>query len=354
VARVVVCCWDRGVLWCGGKGASVGGVRDGVHAKLGHEITKVSTDVVSGWARSGDDYLGLWGDVADLHLLSTQEQFLAIVESRAVSDAIAGVMIRRLGEAKEEVLSVGKSVEEIEGESDEEVEIEREKTLGWGWRVLKKLASLLPRRDEVLVWHDERRGEMESKIGKLVIRGLAGVLVLGLIGVGAKGAFESRASLRQADLDAIVSQIRSKIDEGVGLGEINPTRSKAVFDEARMLLAKLEAQKGAEEIVSSLGRQIESSLGHATGEYKTEPVVWQTLALIRDGISASNWYYDGEKLWVVDGAGLRLITVDVNSKAPEVVLGAEDMAGVGYVAVSENKDIWLGGTKVVVKDSKGI
>ncbi len=352
VAPVVVWCLDGDVVWCGSKGASVWVVREGVHAKLGHEITKVSTDVISGWARRGDDYLGLWGDVADLHLLSTQEQFMAIVESRAVIDAIAGVMIRRLSELGcETLLDTGKSVEEFE--EDEEIEVEKEKTLGWGWRGLKKFVSVLPRRDDVLAWHDERRDKMESKIGKLMMRGLAGVLVIVLIMVGTKGAFDSRASLRQADLDAIVTQIRSKIDEGVGLGTINPTRSKAVFDEAVVLLGKLEAQKGAEDLVSGLRRQIESSLGQATGEYKTEPVVWQTLALIRDGIEASDWYYDGEKLWLVDRVGQRLIAINGNTKAYEVVLGADDMVGIGQVAVSENEDVWLVGNKVIVKDIKG-
>ncbi len=357
-APAAVWCWEGEVVWCGAKGASMWLVRDGVHARLGEENTKASGTVVSGWVKSRDDYLILWGEVADLHLLSTREQFMAILEARAMDNSVAGVMIRSLGQevvAGSEAMSgaaVGE-VDLIEEPGESGVDLGEDVRLSW-WRAgIAKIVKWLPRRDAVVEWHDARRERMDSRLGRIIMQGLAGVVLVGLLLVGIMGSVRMRESLMQSEVDALVAQIQGKIDEGTQIGSLNPTRSKAVFDEAVNLLTKLEEQAAAVEVVSQLRRQIASSLGEATGEYMSEPVVWQTLSLIRDGIVASSWSYDGEKLWIVDGAGGRLISISVANKASEVVLGSDDMSGIVRVSREAGGEMWLAGTRVVRRNNGG-
>jgi len=143
---------------------------------------------------------------------------------------------------------------------------------------------------------------------------------------------------RRSQVETLIAEIESKLEEGKGLGTIKPGEAKKVLQEAQKLLDEIEKSKVKSQKSKVLREEIETELAKVVKEYQfSELPVFLDLSLVEEDAKGDNLALFGNNLVVLDKKGKRLIGIDLEKKSSQILAGGEDLTGASKVAVWDDK-----------------
>jgi len=235
--------------------------------------------------------------------------------------------------------------EEIKGSDDSGAEDSQTKTVS-GWRLwvsdtVSSVTNHLPEDKSIFLLKEEVEAVSTSST-RGSVKLLGGVLLFMLVILGGWGVWQQRERVFDDTFGVMMDQASYKMEESIQLADLNPLRSQALLNEADQLVKTLEAQGLGNEYLSPLRRQLDEARAASLKQYYPDPVVWQSLDLIREGMVATDVDLDAGYMWILDAPGSRLVRLDTVSKSAEVVSG--DTALVNGLSIGTAEGVsWIVG-----------
>ena len=160
-----------------------------------------------------------------------------------------------------------------------------------------------------------------------------GVLLLIILSVsiffGAKQKFFKE---RRSKYEDRLSQARHNYDEALSIYNLNPQRSRELFEESKEIANSLVQEKVEDGELEDLISKIKESEGEILGEYRIEPDLFIDLTLLTDGFKGDSLSFSDGRIFVLDRTGQRVISVASETKRTEVVAGPDDIFEVKTLA----------------------
>lgn len=323
---------------------------------------------VSGWIHGGDELWILCGWSAPEGQLS-RDQFYGHVRTSVEGVGVAGGWLRFKGSTQEMIVDEQSvvipqaqpdtvattpvaAIESAQPHSVVRVEGQmlpvaptatmREQIVDW----LAAIVNLLPRDDRIYVLQD-RLASPGAVRGRRAVVFTALVLIVVFAGTVVWGIKQREQRVFDVQFGSLINEARYKLSESINLAELNPLRSTDLLGEVDSLLAELEKRGLDNEQLTYLRSQLQQARGLTMKKFETEPTVWLSLNLVRENISARDGAVSGSSLGVLDAVESRVVVVDVDSKAPEVVAGQNEVGNAQLLAVSKDAVVVLSDRGVV-------
>ena len=198
---------------------------------------------------------------------------------------------------------------------------------------LKKTVSLKGRG----VYVRETEEPLESKNRRKVSASVGVILVVILIvsvffGIKQKGENDYRMGY-ESDLN----EAEHLLDESLNLYTIDTGRSRELFNKARDVVDRLIARGIEDEELDSLSEKIMQRQGEILGEYKAQVESFSDLTIITSDFSGKSVVGYGEKIYVLDSSGERIVSITVGAKKSKVEIGPAQLTGVEDFAVYSDR-----------------
>lgn len=263
----------------------------------------------------------------------------------------AGAIVRmERGEVREENPKETAVAETAVSETPPPREIKKESR----WReklasMKEKIAARSPRNQVyVVAASDTDRGK---KRRKLMYAGL-GVLVMWM-GLAGGGQIRQRAQKeQQSGENKIIETIQAQYQEASAVVGLNPTRSKELLAQIKQEMGTLGDKAKKDDRIVKINQGFGDVLGTATGVKTAEVREVVDLSLVRsDARGAAIDEGDGNKFWILDKDGNRLIAVDADKGSGEVTAGRDNLGQVKLIASYPGKVDVLSDKGIVQCDS---
>ncbi len=171
-----------------------------------------------------------------------------------------------------------------------------------------------------LTENKERSKKKTMWLGVVFLIILVGVIVMGQMR-------RSQIAKKTSEYAQRMDAVKYKFEEAKALAGLNPTRSRDLLTEVDKEVASLSgfSQSKKDKDLAYIKSGFGEVLGVATGIKKTAGELVVDLALVRDGMTGTKIALGDNKLWVLDVAGSRLVSVDPAKKSAKVITGKETL-----------------------------
>ena len=162
-------------------------------------------------------------------------------------------------------------------------------------------------------------------------------------------------SRQQQEIQAVSEEVGYRLNEAKGLISLNPLRAKSLLNESK---ARLEEYKQSHDNklpdnLTSLEQEVLALLGTAQRDYQANGVEWFAFSITEDGFNASDWEADEVRVSAWDQTKQALLTLNLNTKASDVLIDGEAVAGGQLVGLAGDRSFVLSGSQIVVVDEDG-
>jgi hypothetical protein len=205
-----------------------------------------------------------------------------------------------------------------------------------------KLISELPRKGVYVKAHDERLVPQKRKLSLSVGLILIFLLVVS-IGFGVKQKIKNEYKARyQSRFD----QATHELNEAYEVYSINPVRARELFIEARSKVLGLKDEGITDTALDELQVSLEENEGEILGVFKQDLELFVDLSLLSSGFVGDLMVSSGERIFILDKQGEKIIKIVVQTKRSEVVAGPDQISEAEGLASYEDR--------VFILNSKGI
>lgn len=288
-------------------------------------------------------------------LQQVEEDLAGQVHSEAESwQAAVGIMEVEGGEEEAEP--------EPESEPERETaaeEVGEEKSLrrinfdwkNWGRNLIGKLPKIrLPFRAQE-VFLREGGGSRSKKSAATVAIVLVAIFGISLVLAGTK----RQRTKNETRYQAVLEEVRYKYDEAQGLTNLNPLRAKSLLKDSQDLIGEYKAETG-KELTGEL-KNYEAKIGEALGgvqrEYHLESATeWYDFGLVKEGFKGSDWEVEDKQVLVWDEKGQSLVSVNLETKAGQVVIENDDLGGAKLVGLAGDRGMAVSAGAITVIEVK--
>lgn len=225
-------------------------------------------------------------------------------------------------------------------------------------RVVDGILSRLPE-SGIFVQRQTLEGGDSKVKKKAAIIGIALIFVL-LVSVvfGSKRrSFLSERSKYEARLQTAAHEL----EEAKSIKDLNASRARSLLLNSLQTVAELEKEGIEDPSLKELKEQLDNSLSEIAGVYKQTPELFLDLSLISSGFKVDEVVASAEKMLVLDKAGKRVVSIELDNKKTEVVGGPKEVEGSWGVGIYTDYSYLIGGfgikelesSKVVVNKDWG-
>ncbi|MBN1168964.1 hypothetical protein JXA63_03685 [Candidatus Woesebacteria bacterium] len=130
---------------------------------------------------------------------------------------------------------------------------------------------------------------------------------------------------RRALFEDTISEAEHFLDEAIDLYELNPVRSRELFNQSKEKVAILLEKEITYPEVYDLQNKISENESKILGEYRIEPELYLDLALLSEGFSGSSLSSSDELMLVLDGQNERLVSIEIRNKSTDIIAGDEEL-----------------------------
>lgn len=162
------------------------------------------------------------------------------------------------------------------------------------------------------------------------------LLLLLLVFTAGSGILAGRRKEANTRLDASLSEITHKFEEGVALVDLNPIRARALLGEAKELLeTELQISPSGKtgQKLSALLKEVDESLAVAVRRYEVTPNSYFELGLIKPQAVGDQLSLYQDALVVLDRKNQAVYRLSLSSKSARILGGGSDFSGSRSIAV---------------------
>ncbi len=215
--------------------------------------------------------------------------------------------------------------------------------------VIDKVLSILPQKT---IFVKEEIGVVENQKRKKTAT-LAGAVLLFLLIISIMfGMRQQSAQNLRSKYQPILDSAQHNLDEAKSLSAIDASRASSLILTAKSQIDGLKAQKINDPKINILSSQIEDALGSVAGLYQQTPSLYLDLGLLSSGLKGDDISASDNRMAILDKAGKRLVSIDIDTTKSSVVAGPDIMPNALAVAaysdrnfVSASDGIWEVGDK---------
>ena len=173
-----------------------------------------------------------------------------------------------------------------------------------------------------------------------------GFLVAALLLVGAGKIQKRRTEVKLSEERVLVEKVVQEYEEARSLIGMNPTRSRQLLAKVEGDLKVLEEKKVKDARIEQVKQTWGEVLGAASGVKKIQAREVVDLGLVREGMRGTAMVKVGNKLWVTDSQGGRLVEVNSGTGAVKIAAGEESLGKPQTIAAE--------GEKLAILSDKGV
>lgn len=174
------------------------------------------------------------------------------------------------------------------------------------------------------------------------------------------GAKQKKLSDSKNLIQPVISSVQHELSEAESISSVNGARARDLILTAKSQIEDLQAKKIQDPTIQSLSDKIKNDLGSIAGIYLEDPSMYLDLTLLNPNFKGDDIASSDDRMVVLDRAGKRLETININTSRADPVAGPDTMPNAISVAaysdrnfVSASDGIWEIGdkaTNVIKKD----
>ena len=220
-----------------------------------------------------------------------------------------------------------------------------------------------PERKIYIKRDEEDMGDNTSVQGRKVMVSAGAILLILLVVSIGFGIRQNRIKMQRSQYEPKLVTAQHNLDEAEALLTLNPQRARELFNESLTIVRSLKETKIKDARIDELIKKLESSRGSVLGEYNEGVSDFLDLSLQSSGFNGDELSSSGEKVYVLDKNGKRVISVLIGTKRTALVAGPSQISQALGLASYEDRAFVLedGGiyevgeksTKVIDKDWSG-
>ena len=215
----------------------------------------------------------------------------------------------------------------------------KEDALSSGSSVIRRAFGRLTRFRPKSIFVSHRVNQQKQKKTLLSI---AIILIFLLLVSVVLGARKRSIEQRQAEAEKIITQIEVRLEEAKGLAVLKPSEAKKALEEAQKLLKQADELKAKSQELKVLNDEIGTELARTTKEFQSaELPLFLDLSLVKEDTKGDDLDLYKNQLVVLDKEGKRIIGIDIDTRAAEILAGGENLAGASQVAVWDQRTYTL-------------
>ncbi len=321
----------------GGRGGvwATTGDRQGFISKPAGKAGGIS--VLSGPKKPGMCFLAGNGDLWD-NLASEDREAVMRVAGPDMEEAVE-LLTTKTGNGGKGKVAIILRIPEAVPEAEEQIVEEVRETPEKPQKANRLMEAWRNYRERIYV----NRGDKETQRKKARIVGI-GFLVLLLIMVGAGQLRGKNVTEQKTAKSGEIEQLTADFREAMAMAEVNPGRSKELLEKIKIEIEKYKTEKNPDAQITDILSQFDGVWMTANGVTKSETTELVNLSLVREGISAGAMAWSGDKLYVLDTAGGRVVEIDVTKSSGKIVGGGVD--GAKLIAGYPGRVMVLGGNGI--------
>ena len=225
--------------------------------------------------------------------------------------------------------------------------------------IIDQILNILPKQK---LYIKEDLGEIkENKKRKVATSAGAILLVLLLVSI-IFGVRQQKISVSQSKYAGILSAVQHDLDEAQSLSAVDAKRARSLVLDANSQMQGLLSQKIKDERITKLAANVANAMGAIAGLYNDAPSMYLDLTLQTSGFKGDDMAASENRAVILDKAGKRLISVDLDTSKTATVAGPDIMPNANFVSaysdinyVTANDGVWSVGDKAepVIKSEWG-
>ncbi|MCH7641493.1 hypothetical protein IID22_04825, partial [Patescibacteria group bacterium] len=198
---------------------------------------------------------------------------------------------------------------------------------------LSKRISKLPKKKIYIKGED-----VEAKSGQRKrLAASIGVILLTLLVISILFGVRQKDKTEEiARYEPTLTQAQHEFEEAVSLYSLDEKRARELISLSKIKVELLLAEGVEDQRLFDLKDSIDQNQGKILGEYTQTADLFIDLALLSDGFSASLMQTTGDRLFVLDREGEKIVRVSIDSKKSEVIAGPDQIDNPrGFAAYSD-------------------
>ena len=177
--------------------------------------------------------------------------------------------------------------------------------------------------------------EMPEKKKTTVSVGVA-LLVLLMVSI-IFGIKQRRTREYKRRYESRLIQAQHDLNEAVSLVILDAERARELFKSAENTISLLKEEGIKDPTIEELSVKIEDNQGAVLGEYNVSPQLFLDLSLLSSGFIGDDLASSGEKIFVLDKNGKRIVAVIFETKKTQMVAGPDEIENPKFLAAYEDK-----------------
>jgi len=164
-----------------------------------------------------------------------------------------------------------------------------------------------------------------------------GVILLTLLVISILfGARQKDKTEEIARFEPTLIQAQHEFDEAVSLYSLDEKRARELISLSKIKVEQLLVEGVEDQRLFDLRDSLDQNQGKILGEYTLIADLFIDLALLSDGFSASLMQTTGDRLFVLDREGEKIVKISIDSKKSEVIAGPSQIDNPrGFAAYSD-------------------
>lgn len=207
----------------------------------------------------------------------------------------------------------------------------------------EKIISILPKRDIRI-----RGGEIDEGISKRrkVAVSVGFILIILLLVSIFFGIKTKKEKDKKALFEDTIDEATHQLEEAVSLYELNPVRSRELFNQSKSKVENLLGEGVTYPEVYDLQNKISENESRILGEYNIDPELFLDLTLLSEGFFGDSLSASEDLMVVLDTQNKRLVSIELKSKRTEIVAGGDELSDPKETAVYAGRFFVLDGDTV--------
>lgn len=208
---------------------------------------------------------------------------------------------------------------------------------------------------------DEKLVIKEENVRKRKMMYSVAFMLLVMLGVSIFFGYRKRVEQeRNEKFKSVWDVVEHQYAEAEALVELNPLRAKSLLIEAKSLIEETKEQEVdylSNQQLKKLADKLEETkelLSHVSGEYKLdEAQVFLDLALVRPNTYGEKMDMHGNTLVVLDTASKVILSINLDSKASEIIGGGQFFSGVKSASIYAERAFVISDSGIIEIAVKG-
>ncbi len=195
--------------------------------------------------------------------------------------------------------------------------------------LIDRIIDIIPKQK---LFVKEDLGEVKNNKKRKIATSAGAILLFLLIVSIFFGVRQQKITSSQSKYAGILSSVQHDLDEAQNLSTINPAQARNLVLDANTKIQDLLRQKIKDAKITKLDQDVQNAMGQIAGLYNDIPSMYLDLALQTSGFKGDDMAASDNRAVILDKAGKRLISVDIDTSKTNTAAGPDIMPSANYVS----------------------